>query len=131
MKICTILDETTKSGSEIGRPIVMNMHTGRGVSALARDKENRDFTGIVNILVLLLVLSNFKNIMKNIDERGWVVGTHFIDVLKHIDKMIPDHIGYIISLQFLISSPVISYFIEKYLAPNPKMPRMLLFFLIV
>lgn len=95
--VVAILDEISKSDKrEIGRCMVINVHTGRDVSALSRDKENSDYTGIVNILVLLLVLSNIKNIMKTFNERGWMLGAQIYEAVTKIDRFEPQYAWYAI-----------------------------------
>jgi len=111
--------------------MVINMHTGRGVSALSRDADSIDYSGLVNILVILLVMSNIKNIMKTLNDKGWVFGGHILAALTDLHNFQFKNMGYILCLQFVVTTPFFSFLIEKYLGANPKFPRKLVFFLIV
>ena len=125
------LDDLNKVGKEVGRPITINMNTGRGVSALSRNAENVNYRGIVSILVILLLLSNIQHILKTVKHRGWVFGAAVYNNLTDFDNYRLSYVLYLLWFQFVITCPSFSFVIEKYIAPNPKVSRKLIFFLIV
>lgn len=130
-RVCNIIREQSKAGKDLGRPIVINSHTGRGVSGLSRNAENSNYKGIVNILVILLILSNLHNVIKTIDENGWAFGNTILQTIIDLRNFEPRSLKYVLSFQYLVSSLLISFGIEKYLAPNPSVPRPVVFALIV
>ena len=74
-KLCNAIDTHNKGPKEIGRPLLLNVHSGRGVSALSRGITHSDYRGIVTILLILLIISNMKNILKQGSQQGWYVGS--------------------------------------------------------
>ena len=51
-KVCNSIRDSGLDKKSIGRPILVNSHTGRGVSALSRNAENQSYRGLVNILII-------------------------------------------------------------------------------
>ena len=82
---------------------MVNCHTGRGVSALARNAENQSYRGLVNILIILLIASNFHNILRVLNEEGWVFGMVYINALTHPQNFEPKNLQYVLYGQYLVS----------------------------
>ena len=131
LHIWTKLDEYSKSGIHVGRPIIVNIHTGRGVSALSRNAENVNYRGLVTILIILLIISNIQNIWRTVNERGWTFGSIVYNNLTDLNNFHPRNIRYLLCIQFVLTSPIISFIIEGYIAPIQKIPREIVFALIV
>ena len=62
--LANYLDSKSKSPKEVGRPLHVNVHCARGVSALSRSATHSNYKGLVTVLLILLIISNLKNIMK-------------------------------------------------------------------
>ena len=103
------LDTHCKSGIQFGRPIIINMHTGRGISALSRNAENMNYRGLVTILIILLIISNIQNIWRMVNEKGWVFGVIIFNNLTDLNNFHPKKLGYLLCLQFIVTSPIISF----------------------
>jgi hypothetical protein len=129
--VCNLIRENSMEVKGIGRPILVNSHTGRGVSALSRNSDNRSFRGIVNILIILLVISNAQNIYRMINEEGWVMGSSLYNLVTGESTWKLENIKYLLVVQHMVTSPIITFVIEKYLAPNKSVPRIVVFALIV
>ncbi|CAI2362233.1 unnamed protein product [Moneuplotes crassus] len=130
-KVCLVIREHSMGQKDIGRPILVNSHTGRGISALSRKAENQSYRGLVNILIILLVASNAHNILKVLKEDGWIFGKIWIDVITSSAAFKLEYLKYLLYGQFLFTGPLISVGIEKYLACSKKVPRLVVFILIV
>ncbi|CAI2362448.1 unnamed protein product [Moneuplotes crassus] len=130
-KVCNILREFAMAEKDIGRPIMVNSHTGRGISALSRNAENQSYRGIVNILIILLIASNAQNILKVLNEEGWVFGKVWLDLFRNPTTFQLKNLRYLLYVQNLVTGPLISLGIEKYFASCIKVPRAIVFVLIL
>ena len=63
-KLANYLDSKSKSIKEVGRPLSFNVHWARGVSALSRSATHSNYKGLVTVLLILLIISNLRNILK-------------------------------------------------------------------
>jgi len=128
--ITNLIRELNMTAKSIGRPIMMNTHTGRGVSALSRNAKDQSYRGLVNILVICLLMSNLHNILNTINGKGYQLGGSLYDIV--FDPKISGYnkLWLPICLQFWVSSPLISFLIEKYIASNKNVPRAIVFGLI-
>jgi diacylglycerol O-acyltransferase 1 len=129
--ICSTIREANMSAGQVGRPIMSNSHTGRGVSALSRNAKGQSYRGLVNILVICLVMSNIQNILRTINEKGWIFGSTIYGVFVDPDTYSINSVRYALCLQFLITAPFISYLIEKFLGANRRVPRIVVFAAII
>lgn len=73
------LDEHQTDSKLMGRPLAMSFHNGWKISPLERDSKNISFKGLLNLMVILLVLSNFRKIVFNFENNGWLVGSTIRD----------------------------------------------------
>jgi hypothetical protein len=131
-KLTNILDEYNKNLKEVGRPLLINLHSGRGVSALSRGIDHSNYRGIVTVLLILLIISNLKYILKQGTDKGWTVGHYIYETVTNpggkvsLDSLL--HIGF--AMHFFAVVPVISFLTEKLIAPISSIPRIILFSLI-
>ena len=63
-KLANYLNSQSKNPKDVGRPLSFNVHCARGVSALSRSAKNSNYKGLVTVLLILLIISNLKNILK-------------------------------------------------------------------
>ena len=70
------LDEARKDFKEIGRPLTIRVHDSAHVSLLSdifddsRAKEKK-LGGLLNLLVLLLIVTNVKNVIVSLEQHGF------------------------------------------------------------
>lgn len=125
------LDEFSKSSVDIGRPLNYDVHVARGVSALSRNSEHTEYRGLVNILLILLVLSNIRFVISKGQAEGWAVGRLLFNTItgtKNLDMIQLTNFG--IAMHWMATIPIISYIIERFIAIIEGMPRRLIFFFI-
>lgn len=82
-KLTNVIDEYNKGPSDLGRSLLMNSHSGRGVSALSRGMSHSNYRGIVTVLLILLIISNLKYILKQGADKGWVVGNTIVESITN------------------------------------------------
>lgn len=131
-KISNIIDSFNKNTKEIGRPLLLNVHSGRGVSALSRGKSHSNYRGIVTVLLILLIISNFKYILKQGSQKGWTVGNAIYETLTDPSSKITvgGLIHFAFAMNFFYTVPAISYITERFVGANQAIPRSILFALI-
>ena len=102
-KVCNSIRDSGLDKKSIGRPILVNSHTGRGVSALSRNAENQSYRGLVNILIIWLVFSNAQNILRLLNDQGWIFGKVLIDALADSSNFQLKNLKYFLYAQHLVS----------------------------
>jgi hypothetical protein len=74
--IQTGLDEAKNDFKELGRPLTFRVHDGEYPSLLSdafKDGNNVSMTGVVNLLVILLVITNIKNVIISYEKYGFTL----------------------------------------------------------
>jgi hypothetical protein len=71
------LEEAKSDFREVGRPLTFTVHDGSYVSLLSDGLNNRGkevaMGGIVNLLIMLLVLTNVKNVLISLQDHGFTL----------------------------------------------------------
>lgn len=108
---------------------MLNVHSGRGISALSRGITHSNYRGIVTILLILLIISNIKNIIKQGSQQGWAVGSKIVEFLVNPSSKvtISGLREFAFAMHFFVTCPIISFFTEKVLGANPSIPRWVVF----
>lgn len=75
------LDSARKDFKEIGRPLTFSVHDGEYLSILSESLNGREgkpvqLRGLVNLLILLLLVTNIKNIILSVRHNGFTMTKH-------------------------------------------------------
>lgn len=131
--LTSLIDEISKAPKDVGRPILMNLHFARGVSALSRSSKNSNYRGIVTILVILLVASNIRIIFQQFREKGWEVGNAIYMTFQSSEGSftLAKIVEFAYALHWFGTCPLISYITEKHIAIRSFIPRAFVFLIII
>lgn len=91
------LEEAKADYKEVGRPLTLRMHDGVHSSLLSdafKDDGNKkvNMGGILNLIVLLLIMTNIKNLLISHKENGFTLGKLYNQVVD--SKMFEDISNY-------------------------------------
>ena len=101
-----------------------DVHVARGVSALSRNSSHTEYRGLVNILIILLLVSNARILIAKAQTDGWIIGRLIFETITSPQRLtVENYINFAIIMHWIIVAPIISYFIEKFLAVNAMVPR--------
>ena len=146
--------EAIKAQNEIprksGGPLFTNLHSGRKASLLSKTNENSSYQGLVTIFIILTILSliilslsltkrkTFEMVMlkifklKKYEDLGQMKQIAFSFLLNLQNYMSMPHLFELfLTIHWMISWPIISYLIEKHLAPRAAVPSFVVLILIV
>lgn len=134
------LEEALTDHKEIGRPLTLTVHERKSQSLLSKlfhdttdiqgGSQRVQLKGMVNLLILLLLVTNIRNILISIQKRGFTLretAYQFVESKWYLQKESERTIGGIINLMFFT---LLSFFLEI-VASYDKMNRHLLFVFIV
>ena len=72
------MDSAKKDFKEIGRPLTFSVHDGEHSSLLSdalngREGKPVELRGLVNLLILLLLITNVKNVIQSFKQHGFTL----------------------------------------------------------
>ena len=131
--LTNVIDERNKQPKDVGRPLLVNMHCARGVSALSRGREHSNYRGIVTVLIMLLIISNLRFIYKQVIRKGEVFTDQFILLLTNREEIVTVNgiFEILYALHWMITIPLISFIIECHIGPKIAISRMFYFSLVI
>lgn len=74
------LDEARKDFKEIGRPLTITLHESEHASLLSDlfddgKNKSKQLGGLLNLMALLLIITNIKNVCVSLDQHGFQITT--------------------------------------------------------
>lgn len=127
------LEEAQTDYKYIGRPLTLNMHDGVYPSLLSaafnEDNSKGELKGMVNLLSLLLFVTNLKNIIISIESNGFTLARVTKELVESNIYAIPDNYICAAGFTMLPIFPAISFWIE-YVATFQQVSRPIVFALI-
>ena len=131
--LTNVIDERNKQPKDVGRPLLVNMHCARGVSALSRGREHSNYRGIVTVLIILLIISNLRFIYKIVSKKGEVFANQLMLNFTNREELITISgiLEILYALHWMVTLPIVSFITEKYIGPKVSIPRTILFTIIV
>lgn len=111
------LIEAQNDSAEVGRPLTMSHHDGEYKSmltdALNQDSKPIQMTGLVNLLIMLLVITNIKNVLVSLNQNGFTLTGELIVLYENnFYVTTPANINCILAIIAMTIFPAISYCIE-------------------
>ena len=74
--VSNALEEARNDFREVGRPLTFRVHDGEYRSLLSTDEKREkpiQMTGLVNLLIMLLLITNIKNILLSLQANGFTL----------------------------------------------------------
>lgn len=110
------LEEAQTDYKYIGRPLTLNMHDGEYPSLLSaayrEDNSKGELKGMVNLLSLLLFVTNLKNVLMSLEMNGFTLARVTKELFSSNIYSIPDNYICAAGFTMLPIFPAISFWIE-------------------
>uniref|UniRef100_A0A7S3CIE8 O-acyltransferase n=1 Tax=Strombidium rassoulzadegani TaxID=1082188 RepID=A0A7S3CIE8_9SPIT len=132
------LDEARRDFKEVGKPLTLKMHDNQHESMLkgvfsdnsSQQSQKVEMAGIMNLLILLLVITNIKNIIMSYQQHGFVLSHVIQDYIRSGVYKVPENYETISAILTIPIFTAIAFWIEI-LASNQHTSRHLVFSLIL
>lgn len=128
------LEEARNEKKNIGRPLTLTIHDGEYPSLLTEylsgEEKKGPLQGVTNLLILLIVCTNVKNVLESLDNEGFTLVEHTKNLINARVHAMPSNYVSIAGMLTLPAIPAFSFWIE-YMATYKSFPRLLIFVFIL